>query len=200
VTGPDATAPRLRRSVKLGRARLTAGRDGGAWTTLAALACLALVATAYVRPRPLLLWNASASSPVGLYVVGPPRHLRAGDMVIAWPPDDARRLAAKRHYLPSNVPLVKRIGAVAGARICAAGERITINGRLAAVRRSTDRSGRPLPSWSGCKRLEHGELFLLTPDMPDAFDGRYFGMSRASELIGKAHRLWAKPAKGSNGG
>ena len=60
-------------------------------------------------------------------------------MVIAWAPAEARRLGAERHYLPSNVPLVKRVAAVAGDRVCAAGEAVFVNGRLATLRRAQGR-------------------------------------------------------------
>jgi type IV secretory pathway protease TraF len=68
-----------------------------------------------------------------------------------------------------------------------------VNGRLAAVRRPRDPRGRIMPSWSGCRVLRSGELFLLSPGVADAFDGRYFGVTRKAELIGKARLLWAKP-------
>src|SRR3546814_3916967 len=48
----------------------------------AGIACLA--ATVALPPRPRLVWNASASAPIGLYVVTPPDRIGVGDMVIAW--------------------------------------------------------------------------------------------------------------------
>ena len=45
-----------------------------------------------------------------------------------------------------------------------------------------------------------GDLFLLSPAVIQAFDGRYFGVTRRAELIGGAKLLWAEPAKGSNDG
>jgi type IV secretory pathway protease TraF len=36
--------------------------------------------------------------------------------------------------------------------------------------------------------------------MQNAFDGRYFGVTRRDELLGKARLLWAKAAKGSTRG
>lgn len=154
------------------------------------LVSAALVASLLHRPHPLLVWNASPSSTVGLYVLSARAAPRVGDMVVAWPPPAARRLAAARGYLPASVPLVKRVAAVAGDRICARRDRIYINGRGAARRWSRDPSRRPLPHWSGCERLARGELFLLSPGTPDAFDGRYFGKTRGTELIGKARLLW----------
>jgi conjugative transfer signal peptidase TraF len=141
--------------------------------------------------RPLLVWNSSPSSPVGLYEVTPPE-LRVGDMAIAWLPDAARRLADSRHYLPASVPLVKQVAAVRGERVCAAGATILINGRRAAIRKARDPSGRRLPWWSGCKVLRGGELFLLSANVPAAFDGRYFGITAPGDVIGKARLLWER--------
>jgi conjugative transfer signal peptidase TraF len=143
-------------------------------------------------PRPILVWNASPSSTVGPYLLNMRAAPRVGDMVVAWAPADARRLAAARHYLPASVPLVKRVAAVAGERVCARRQKIYVGGRLVARRRSRDPSGRPLPWWSGCRRLGPGELFLLSSGRPDAFDGRYFGITRRFELVGTARLLWPR--------
>ena len=151
-----------------------------------------IVFTLLWLPRPVLLWNASASSRIGLYAVSSPAQLRAGDMAVAWAPAPARRLAAARHYLPANVPLVKRIAAVAGVRVCAKRRTIFVNGRPVALRRARDPSGRPMPWWSGCHVLRAGELFLLSPNAPDAFDGRYFGVTGSSQIVGKARLLWPR--------
>lgn len=151
-------------------------------------------------PRPLLLWNDSASMAVGLYSVSAPAFPRVGDIVIAWAPPPARRLAAVRHYLPFGVPLVKRVAARSGDRVCAVHDRILIDGRTVARRRAHDPSGRPMPWWSGCSDLRPGELFLLSARGADSFDGRYFGPTRAAELVGRARLLWARPATGSGHG
>jgi conjugative transfer signal peptidase TraF len=143
-------------------------------------------------PRPVLLWNASPSSPIGLYAVSSPKHLRVGDVALAWAPAPVRRLAAARQYLPADVPLVKRVAALAGDRVCAKGKIIFVNDRAAALRRDRDPSGRPMPWWSGCRVLRPGELLLLSRDAPHAFDGRYFGVSRTSQIIGKARLLWPR--------
>ncbi len=158
---------------------------------LAVPALLALIATLEWRPPALLLWNASASAPIGLYAINPWRRPRRGDLAIAWPPGPARRLAAGRRYLPSNVPLVKRVAADAGDRVCARGRSVLVNGRTAAIRRVADGQGRPMPWWSGCRRLG-GDDDLLLMDRPGSFAGRYFGLSRANQLLGRAILLWAR--------
>ena len=160
------------------------------WTAGAAVVAIAALATLIWPPRPAFVWNASPSSPLGLYFVGPAEGARPGDMVIAWPPDAARELGARRHYLPRNVPLVKRVAAAAGDRVCAVGEAIYVNGRLETLRRAADPSGRPMPWWTGCEDIADGDLFLLTSGEPDAFDGRYFGVTARRQIVGRARLIW----------
>ena len=161
------------------------------WTAAAAIAATSTLATLLWPPRPVLVWNASPSSPLGLYFVGPAEAVGPGDMVIAWPPDDARELGARRHYLPRNVPLVKRVAAAAGDRVCAVGDAVYVNGRLETFRRVADPSGRPMPWWTGCEDIAEGDLFLLTPGAPEAFDGRYFGITARRQIVGRARLIWA---------
>jgi len=174
------------------RAPRLAHRRLRARVTPLALGCLCLAATIAVRPLPRLVWNASASAPVGLYRVTPDVPLLRGDMVIARTPSGVRDLAARRHYIPANVPLVKHVAGIAGDRICAVGAAITINGWLVATRRVADAHGRALPRWHGCRRLDRRTLFLLMTANPDSFDGRYFGPTPTADVIGKAVLLWAR--------
>lgn len=113
-------------------------------------------------------------------------------MAVAWLPARMRALAAARHYLPSNIPLVKRIAAVPGDRVCAAGDRILVNGHFAARRRDRDLAGRRLPRWSGCRSVGEGELFLLGTAGPNSFDGRYFGVTEARLVVGEARLIWPR--------
>ena len=124
----------------------------------------------------------------------------APDSIVTWamPPRTRRQrafepgqLAAQRHYLPANVPLLKRVAAMGGDEVCALGQEIFVNGRWIGERRGFDRQGRPLPWWSGCERLRGGRLFLLM-NVPDSFDGRYFGPVDDTAIIGKATPLWLR--------
>lgn len=170
-----------------------------ALAALIGCAAVPLILSIAWRPPVLFVWNASASAPIGLYRLRAEEPARRGDMVIAWTPRPARELAARRHYLPGNVPLVKRVAAAAGDRVCAVGRAISINGRPVAVRQRSDAAGRPMPWWSGCRQLRGQEYFLLM-DSALSFDGRYFGVTRSSDVLGRAELLWAKPAPGSNDG
>jgi conjugative transfer signal peptidase TraF len=143
-------------------------------------------------PAPRLVWNASASAPIGLYAVNPGAPVDAGNMVIARVPDPWRMLAAQRRYIPANVPLVKRVAAVAGDEVCALGREVFINGKWAVERRLADARGRSMPWWNGCVRLRGRQLFLLMADSPASFDGRYFGVTEGGLVVGKARLLWAR--------
>jgi conjugative transfer signal peptidase TraF len=157
---------------------------------IAALALACLAAEMIMPPHLRLVWNVSASAPLGLYRVTRQGDVRRGDMVIARVPAVFRQMAADRDYIPANVPLVKRVAGISGDRICAIGRIITINRRSVAVRREADSVGRPLPRWRGCLSLRGGELLLLMARTPNSFDGRYFGASAAADVLGRATLLW----------
>lgn len=166
-------------------------RRSFAVTGLGAGACIALLASIARPPSPLLVWNASASSPTGLYLVRPGVP-RPGSIAIAWPPRDVRVLADRRDYLPAGVPLVKHVAAGAGSFVCATADQVTVDGHPLAIRKPADRARRPLPWWRGCRLLGPGDLFLLSPIGADSFDGRYFGPTRVGEVIGEGLLLWRR--------
>lgn len=152
----------------------------------------AIVIQMVFPPAPRLVWNASASAPVGLYFVRPGARIAAGDMVIARILKPYRRLAATRHYLPENVPLVKRVVGAPHDRICAIGPVVFVNGRRIATRAAVDGQGRPMPWWRGCRVLGRGEYFLLMEGVAASFDGRYFGITETPDIVGKAYPLWTR--------
>ena len=157
--------------------------------TTAALCCALLTLSAYPRPRPLVVWNASASVPVGLYRVTSVRHLKRGDLVLVRLPEDAKRLASLRHYLPSDTPAIKHVAAVGGDHVCTSGNGIYINGVRRADVLTGDSQGRRLPSWTGCETLRSDQILLLN-DAPASFDGRYFGPSACGDVIGILTPVW----------
>lgn len=164
----------------------------------AAVGLAALAWAAFVQPLPRLIYNPSDSVPVGLYRVDPQRHgtdslprpLSVGSVVLTTLPPDVAVLAAQRGYLPAHVPLLKRVGAVAPQHVCIVAGQVRIDSVPMAAALPADRLGRPLPSLQLCRRLEPGELFLLSVTNPASFDSRYFGPVSASTVIGVAHPVW----------
>lgn len=154
----------------------------------------ALAWAAFVHPLPRLVYNPSDNVAVGWYRVDPRGHgaasLLVGSIVLTRLPADAAALAAQRGYLPARIPLLKRVGAVAPQEVCVLDALVWIDGVPVAAVRSADRLGRPLPSWPQCRRLQAGELFLLSTTNPASFDSRYFGPASTSAVIGVAHPVW----------
>ncbi|MGH6652959.1 MAG: S26 family signal peptidase [Sphingopyxis sp.] len=154
----------------------------------AALFGTLFVAVALAAPAPRLVWNASASAPIGLYRIDTDAAPQVGDLVAIDPPPELAGFLAARGYLPRGLPLLKRVAALPGALVCRSGTFVTIDGTGVARALARDRANRPLPVWTGCRSVGRGELFLLNT-APDSLDGRYFGALPAAGLIGTAHPL-----------
>jgi type IV secretory pathway protease TraF len=148
-----------------------------------------MLAPVLTAGRPLLIYNASPSQPLGLYrlLVGP-QHV--SDRVLVRLPPPLAHLAARRGYLPPSAYLIKPVAAVGGDRVCRLGTHISLRGRIAARAMLRDRLGRALPMWQGCRRLQCGELFLLAA-APDSFDSRYFSAVAARAVMGRAALVWS---------
>lgn len=158
--------------------------------SLAGLSALAFAAVA--APTPRLVWNASPSAPIGLYRLDPAAPITLGRRVAYRPTPDQARLFARRRYLPQGVPLLKTVAAEAPAEVCRDGRAVRIDGRTVAHARRTDRAGRPLPTWSGCRRLSSDQILLLSADAPDSLDGRYFGPVSRGRILGVVTPLWIR--------
>ena len=161
-------------------------------TVTAMIAAVALVAlTMGSKPAPLLVWNASASAPVGLYRVRPADKLIVTDLVIAMPPEPLATFLAEGGYLPRGVPLIKRILALPGQSVCRSELLISVDGIDMGLARERDRRGRSLPVWQGCHDIADREVFLMNRDEPASLDGRYFGPIPLSSIGGRAEPLWS---------
>ena len=144
------------------------------------------------RPVPLIIYNGSASAPLGFYFVLPANPIWRGDLVLVKTPESVRMLAAERDYLPLNVNLVKRIVALNGDRVCAITGIISINGNTVAKQLEADSKGRPLSRWKGCRTLGANDIFLLMENVPDSFDSRYFGPVPVASIVGRLTPLWPR--------
>jgi conjugative transfer signal peptidase TraF len=156
------------------------------------LALGAIGFSSLAAPPPRLIWNASASAPIGLYRLDPDAPVALGARVAYRPTPDQARLFAQRRYLPAGLPLLKPVAAVAPSRVCRHGDALSIDGRLVVQARRTDRAGRPLPTWSGCRSLTPDTVFLLATEAPDSLDGRYLGPVRRDRILGPVTPLWVR--------
>ena len=78
------------------------------------------------RP-PWLIWNASASVPIGLYAIHTVGALQVGDLVVIKPPEPLASFLADRGYLPRGLPLVKHVAALPGQSVCRNGLTVSVD-------------------------------------------------------------------------
>ncbi|MBH5384993.1 S26 family signal peptidase [Bradyrhizobium diversitatis] len=149
---------------------------------------------AFVHPTPRLIWNATASTPTGLYALHPAGRLHALELVLVQLPEPVANVLADGGFLPKGVPLLKHVMALPGQTVCRSGNTVTVDTVDAGVARDRDHLGRPLPRWSGCSTLQPGEIFLMNPTVPDSLDGRYFGLLPVTSIVGRAVPLWTDEA------
>ncbi len=169
--------------IRTGRVRVLAAQGA---------ALLALVGR--VDARPVLIWNATASAPIGLYSVEPVSRPKLGDLLVVRPDPVLSGWMVERRYIGRDVPLVKQLAAVAGASVCRSGVRVVVNGQATAIALAHDHLGRVLPVWSGCRTLRPDQIFLLNA-APASLDGRYFGPTRVADVVGRATPIWLRTAR-----
>ena len=160
------------------------------WVMTTYLATLAIGLSTLFHPGPRLIWNASASVPIGLYAVHPAGALHVGELLVITPPEPLATFLAERRYLPKSVPLLKHVLALPGQTVCRTDRTITVDGVAMGEALDRDHLRRPLPVWQGCRVVAAGDVFLMNWRSGDSLDGRYFGPLLATTIVGRADPLW----------
>ena len=144
----------------------------------------------FFHTAPQLIWNATASTPIGLYGIRPAGVLHINELVAAMPPEPVASFLTDHGFLPKGVPLLKHVMALPGQTICRIGAAVSIDGNVIGEALARDSRGRTLPVWSGCRTITADEIFLMNRTVPDSLDGRYFGPFPTHSIIGQAIPLW----------
>lgn len=153
---------------------------------IAACVALAALAAASLRAGDIVLYNHSPSMPQGLYLRTDAEPAR-GRVVTVRAIDVAPAAAHARRFDDAGDRFLKRVAGLHGDLVCAKGRDVSLNGEPLAPRLTVDATGAALEAWSGCRRLESNELFLLGHSA-DSFDGRYWGPVKMSDIEG----VWQK--------
>jgi conjugative transfer signal peptidase TraF len=157
-------------------------------TMIGAIAMLA--ATIVAKPSPIFIWNSSKSVPIGLYRLRPAGNHHVTELVAVRPPEPLATYLDLTGYLPTGVPMLKRVLALPGQTVCRIGTTISVDGVETGEARGRDGRGRPLPVWEGCDLVGDGEVFLMNWQSATSLDGRYFGMMPATAIVGRALPVW----------
>lgn len=152
----------------------------------------------WIEREPTLLYNPSPSAPTGWYKISSSETYDVGDLVAAWLPKDAEKLAAERRYLPIKTPVIKTIIAAPGDRYCVENGYLIIDEATQFEIFRLDREGRVMPLLPvGCRRLGVGRFLIVSKRIGRSFDSRYFGEIDRSLIIGTAEVIgWAEGHKG----
>jgi conjugative transfer signal peptidase TraF len=161
---------------------------------MTALSSITLGSSTFVDLPTMLIWNASASVPIGLYAVQSPDNLDITDLVVVRPPALIAEFMSDRGYLPMGVPMLKRVLALPGGIVCRYGGDITAYVMPVGYARDRDSTGRKMPVWQGCRSIGEDEVFLMNFDVPDSVDDRYFGPFPRSSIIGRVQPVWTDEA------
>ena len=150
------------------------------------IASAALGTSAAIDLPKRLLWNASASAPIGLYSLQAAGSIDVTDLVAIVPPPPTAQFMAARGYLPIGVPMMKRILALPGQTVCRQGLDIIVYGATVGRARERDSADRKMPVWQGCRTIGDDELFVMNWNVLDSVDSRYFGPFPRGSVIGRA--------------
>ena len=164
------------------------------WFFTTYFAILGAGTSVVIHPAPRLIWNATASTPVGLYRLQSVSTLHVGDLIAIRPPSDIAGMLARGGYLPFGVPLLKPVAALPGQRVCRIGAAVSVDGKALGEALVHDHRGRPLPVWQGCRHVLPGQVFVMNPAVPTSLDGRYFGVLPVDAVLGRAQPLWLAPS------
>ena len=138
-----------------------------------------------------LIWNRTGSVPQGLYWLSDEPFTKGGWVVVSARSAEAE-WAELHGFVGRDWPLLKRVAGVPGDEICRDGVMVSINRLPVGEALIASGSGVLLPSWSGCRRVEEDEIFLMNAH-PKSLDGRYFGITSARDIEGSAILLFRAP-------
>ncbi len=161
-----------------------------AWVMATYFATMGVTISAFVDSPKKLIWNTTASAPIGLYAVQPPDGIEIADLAVVSPPEPVASFLESGGYIPRGVPLLKRLLALPGHKVCRENLLITVNGTAMGKARERDSRGRDLPVWQGCRIIAADEVFLMNWQSADSLDGRYFGPLPTNSIVGRATPLW----------
>jgi conjugative transfer signal peptidase TraF len=133
--------------------------------------------------------NITPSEPVGIYELVPGGITRGGLVLLKQPQDSAASILHR--YIPTNLPLIKRVAAIHGDVVRVSTHGVYVNGVRwpRSVPLDHDGEGRTLrPYPFGDYRVAAGEVWVMS-NHPRGLDSRYFGPVAAASVISRLEPL-----------
>ena len=98
------------------------------WAVATFIATSGVAVSTWIDAPTKLIWNASASTPIGFYTVESVGHLEVTDLVAVDAPEPMASFLDGGGYLPRNTPLLKRVLGLPGQTVCRTGVAIAVDG------------------------------------------------------------------------
>lgn len=170
--------------------RANVGVAQRSWPIAGLLLAAGAALTAALGDGAQVLVNVTASEPPGVYLQTTGGVAR-GRLVAFAPPVVSAQVEDGR--LTRFHSFLKEVAAVGGDKVCSDGRTARAAAGPKAPVAQNDGRGRPLPHWLGCRRLEAGEVFVMSTRVRNSFDSRYFGPIPLRSVIGVYRPLWTHP-------
>ena len=105
-------------------------------------AAMGVAVAAFIPTSTKLIWNATASAPIGFYTIAPADQLEVPELDVVMPPEPLADFMVERGYVGRGVPLLKRVLGLPGQRVCRSRDLITVDGIEMGEALDRDRLGR----------------------------------------------------------
>lgn len=158
---------------------------------MAASTILYLCIAGYITLPHLVIYNYTASLPVGWYWLEPAASLRHGDIILCDADEDTMQLAVERQWINPNTHFLKCIYGLPGDVYEIRAHRYIVNGEDKGEIKQYDSAGRKLPLQPDGKYIVPEGYILTGTSEENSFDSRYYGPIPIKNVYNKAHYLCA---------
>lgn len=143
-----------------------------------------------------LVYNATASQPIGFYLKSYPNSYLHNDLVLVCPVTSVAKWSVEHHIIADGMgcqysaPLLKKIVATAGDRVTVTHKGIIVNDTLIP---NTAPIARKVKQWNTFDKeflLKSGEYIVVANQNNLSFDSRYFGVVTDKNIIAKIRPIF----------
>lgn len=136
-----------------------------------------------------LTYQVTASLPKGIYLIYPTKNINRGDIVIFYPPNNAKIFLAKNKWAPLSNILMKKVVGMPNDFVCNKDSKVIVNKKYFGKMYYFYAKGKRMPYVSFCAKLQSEQYLLLSNFIDRSYDGRYFGPVYRNQIIAKAKKL-----------
>ncbi|VBB08466.1 peptidase s24/s26a/s26b/s26c [Lucifera butyrica] len=135
-------------------------------------------------------FNLTNSVPIGIYKVVPGSTVGIGEYVVFDLPDRIANQIEGRSWYDRNIPLIKRVEGLPGDQFEIRNYGFFINDSYIGPVFQADTAGLPLPQDHGVHTVRPGRFLPVAADIPNSFDGRYYGDVATSQIRAIVKPIW----------